>query len=125
MSIKPGCMHNPFKHGFDATKSKTTNWPHPYGYDYRNHLATIHPDYRWCKILDYVVDCEERSVKAQREGYREVCGVICSGIWSALSNAGYIEYVAKERSYRPTKMGHDCIEFIKSNFNRRPTWFQY
>ena len=33
------------------------------GYDYRNELKTIHPDYNWIKYVAYVLEAEKKGLK--------------------------------------------------------------
>ena len=98
------------------------------GYDYRNELKTIHPDYAWVKYVAYVVEAEKKGVKATRAGYFRVkynnpkFSATNISTWNALANAGYIQWDASKKTYHPTENAFKLMEIIKTAFNVEPCW---
>ena len=97
-----------------------------YGYDYRNELKTIHPDYAWVKYVAYVVYAEKKGLKATRAGYFKLkyndpkrCATNIN-IWNAIANAGYIQWDASKKTYHPTRNAFKLMEIIKTAFNVEP-----
>ena len=98
------------------------------GYDYRNELKTIHPEYAWVKYVAYVVEAEKKGVKATRAGYFRIKynnpkrGATNISTWNALANAGYIQWDASKKTYHPTENAFKLMEIIKTAFNVEPRW---
>ena len=130
MAKHPYSIKNPLPNGKEThSKVHIKSWSkRRYGYDYRNELKTIHPDYAWVKYVAYVVEAEKKGVKATRAGYFRVkynnpkCSATNISTWNALANAGYIQWDASKKTYHPTENAFKLMEIIKTAFNVEPCW---
>lgn len=122
-----GALSNPLPCGI-STYSNTPWACAPNGYNYRNELKTIHPDYAWVKYVAYVVVAEKKGEKATRAGYFRTkyrnpnAAATNVNTWNALSNAGYIAWDARKKTYLPTVNAHLLMEFIEMHFGAKPKW---
>lgn len=114
-----GALKNPFPHG-SATFSCREN-PRCRGYDYHNNLLTVHPSYRRCKYVAFVVKAEEKGLKPTRSlyeyyktGYRNPH--VNVNMWSSIANAGYIKYNRHKHCYEATYVGKGFVKFLEDNF---------
>ena len=132
MAKHPNSIKNPLPNGKE-THSKNYYYNGSFcrrsgGYDYRNELKTIHPDYAWVKYVAYVVEADKKGLKATRAGYFRVkynnskCSATNINTWNAIANAGYIQWDASEKTYHPTENAFKLMEIIKTAFNVEPRW---
>ena len=132
MAKHPNSIKNPLPNGKE-THSKShyyvgNFWRRSFGYDYRNELKTIHPDYAWVKYVAYVVEAEKKGLKSTRAGYFKLKyndpkrGATNINTWNAIANAGYIQWDASEKTYHPTRYAFKLMEIIKTAFNVEPCW---
>ena len=132
MAKHPNTIKNPLPNGKE-THSKNYYYNGSFcrrsgGYDYRNELKTIHPDYNWVKYVAYVVYAEKKGLKATRTGYFKLKyndpkrGATNISTWNAIANAGYIQWDASEKTYHPTENAFKLMEIIKTAFNVEPRW---
>lgn len=132
MAKHPNSIKNPLPNGKE-THSKNYYYNGSFcrrsgGYDYRNELKTIHPDYAWVKYVAYVVEAEKKGVKATRAGYFKLKyngskrGATNISTWNAIANAGYIQWDASKKTYHPTENAFKLMEIIKTAFNVEPRW---
>ena len=132
MAKHPNSIKNPLSNG-DDTYSKNhyyvgNYWRRSIGYNYRNELKTIHPDYAWVKYVAYVVEADKRGEKATRAGYFRIKyndpkrGATNINTWNAIANAGYIQWDASEKTYRPTRNAFKLMEIVKTTFGVEPCW---
>ena len=127
MAKHPNSIKNPLPNGKE-THSKSHYYVGSFGYDYRNELKTIHPDYAWVKYVAYVVEAEKKGLKATRAGYFKLKyndpkrGATNINTWNAIANAGYIRWDASEKTYHPTRYAFKLMEIIKTAFNVEPCW---
>lgn len=132
MAKHPNSIKNTLPRG-DDTFSKNhyyvgNFWRRSIGYNYRNELKTIHPDYAWVKYVAYVVYAEKKGLKATRAGYFRIKyndpkrGATNINTWNAIANAGYIQWDASEKTYHPTRYAFKLMEIIKTAFNVEPCW---
>ena len=130
MAKNPNSIKNPLSNG-EETYSKdhcSYYWRRSSGYNYRNELKTIHPNYAWVKYVAYVVEAEKKGLKSTRAGYfrikyndpkREATNI---NTWNAIANAGYIQWDASKKTYHPTRYAFKLMEIIKTAFNVEPCW---
>lgn len=127
MAKNPNSVKNPLPRG-KATYSKGYNFFWSDGYNYRNELKTIHPEYNWVRYVAYVVEADKKGLQATRAGYfkvkyndpnRKATNI---NTWNAIANAGYIKWDASERTYRPTEYAFKLMEIIKTEFGEEPCW---
>lgn len=132
MAKHPNSIKNPLSNG-DDTYSKNhyyvgNYWRRSIGYNYRNELKTIHPDYAWVKYVAYVVEADKKGLKATRAGYFRIKyndpkrGATNINTWNAIANAGYIQWDASEKTYHPTRNAFKLMEIIKTTFGVEPCW---
>lgn len=132
MAKHPNSIENTLPRG-DDTYSKNhyyvgNFWRRSIGYNYRNELKTIHPDYAWVKYVAYVVEADKKGLKATRAGYFRIKyndpkrGATNINTWNAIANAGYIQWDASEKTYHPTRYAFKLMEIIKTAFNVEPCW---
>lgn len=131
MAKHPNSIKNPLPNGKETHSKNHYNgnfWRRSVGYDYRNELKTIHPDYAWVKYVAYVVEAEKKGLKATRAGYFKLKynglkrGATNISTWNAIANAGYIQWDASEKTYHPTENAFKLMEIIKTAFNVEPRW---
>ena len=130
MAKHPNSIKNPLPNGKETySKVYIKGWNvWRAGYDYRNELKTIHPDYNWVKYVAYVVEAEKKGVKATRAGYFRVKyndpKRVATNIntWNAIANAGYIQWDASKKTYHPTENAFKLMEIIKTAFGVEPCW---
>lgn len=127
MAKNPNAIKNPLPNG-KATYSKYPGYFWYNGYNYRNELKTIHPDYNWVKYVAYVVEADKKGLRATRAGYfklkynnpkRKATNI---NTWNAIANAGYIKWDASEKTYHPTENAFKLMEIIKTEFNAVLRW---
>lgn len=130
MAKHSNSIKNPLPNG-DDTYSKDHfgyYWRRSIGYNYRNELKTIHPDYAWVKYVAYVVEADKKGLKATRAGYFRIKyndpkrGATNINTWNAIANAGYIQWDASEKTYHPTRNAFKLMEIIKTTFGVEPCW---
>lgn len=130
MAKHPYSIKNPLPNGRKTySKVHIKGWSkRHYGYDYRNELKTIHPDYAWVKYVAYVVEADKKGLKATRAGYFRIkynnpeCSATNISTWNAIANAGYIQWDASKKTYHPTENAFKLMEIIKTAFNVEPRW---
>lgn len=131
MAKHPNSIKNPLPNGKETHSKNHYNgnfWRRSVGYDYRNELKTIHPNYAWVKYVAYVVEAEKKGLKATRAGYFKLKyngskrGATNISTWNAIANAGYIQWDASEKTYHPTENAFKLMEIIKTAFNVEPRW---
>lgn len=131
MAKHPNSIKNPLPNGKETHSKNYYNgnfWRRSGGYDYRNELKTIHPDYAWVKYVAYVVEAEKKGLKATRAGYFRIkynnpkCSATNFSTWNAIANAGYIQWDASKKTYHPTENAFKLMEIIKTAFNVEPRW---
>ena len=130
MAKHPNSIKNPLPNGKETnSKVYIEGWNvWRAGYDYRNELKTIHPDYAWVKYVAYVVESEKKGLKATRAGYFRIKyndpkrGATNINTWNAIANAGYIQWDASKKTYHPTRNAFKLMEIIKTAFNVEPCW---
>lgn len=133
MAKHPNAINNYSLPRGDDTYSKNhyyvgNFWRRSIGYNYRNELKTIHPDYAWVKYVAYVVEADKKGLKATRAGYFRIKyndpkrGATNINTWNAIANAGYIKWDASEKTYHPTRYAFKLMETIKTAFNVEPCW---
>lgn len=124
-----GAIKNPLSHGICTHSykgSKGGYWP--CGYNYRNELKTIHPDYNWVKYVAYVVVAEQRGEKATRAGYFKIkyhnphAYATNVSTWNAIANAGYIKWNPSKRTYVATPEAIALMDILEEQFNVIPHW---
>lgn len=128
MAKIPNAIKNPLPNG-KATYSKGYNYFWSAGYNYRNELKTIHPEYAWVKYVAYVVEADKKGLQATRAGYFRIKynnpklkrGTNIN-TWNAIANAGYIKWDASKKTYRPTENAFKLMGLIKANFGVEPCW---
>lgn len=119
-----GALRNPFPHGeatFSCRENRKNLSSRYHGYDYRNNLLTVHPTYRWCKYVVFVVKAEQRGLKPTRglyeyyrTGYHNPS--VNVNMWTSIANAGYIKYNPHKHCYEATHTGKDFVNFLENNF---------
>lgn len=126
MAKHPNSVKNPLPCG-KATYSKDNYWWTD-GYNYKNELKTIHPEYNWVRYVAYVVEADKRGLRATRAGYfklkyndpkRKATNI---NTWNAIANAGYIKWDANEKTYHPTENAFKLMEIIKTDFKADFRW---
>jgi len=65
MAKNPNAIKNPLPNG-KATYSKDNYWWTD-GYNYRNELKTIHPEYNWVRYVAYVVEADKKKTHKIKE----------------------------------------------------------
>ena len=127
MAKHPNSIKNPLSNGISTYSNAPWSYA-PNGYNYRNELKTIHPDYAWVKYVAYVVEADKKGLKATRAGYFRIKyndpkrGATNINTWNAIANAGYIKWDASEKTYHPTRNAFKLMEIIKTAFNVEPCW---
>ncbi|MBQ2396714.1 MAG: hypothetical protein II304_06660 [Bacteroidales bacterium] len=126
MAKLPNSIKNPLPCG-KATYSKDNYWWTD-GYNYRNELKTIHPEYNWVRYVAYVVEADKKGLRATRAGYFKIkynnpkMKATNINTWNAIANAGYIKWDASKKTYRPTENAFKLMEIIKTEFGVEPCW---
>lgn len=126
MAKNPNSIKNPLPCG-KATYSKDNYWWTD-GYNYRNELKTIHPEYNWVRYVAYVVEADKKGLRATRAGYFKLkyndpkMKATNINTWNAIANAGYIKWDASKKTYRPTENAFKLMEIIKATFGVEPCW---
>ena len=129
MAKHPDAIKNySLPNGWKTYSKNGGRWYRHNGYNYRNELKTIHPDYAWVKYVAYVVEADKKGIKATRAGYFRIKyidpkrGATNINTWNAIANAGYIQWDASEKTYHPTRNAFKLMEIIKTAFNVEPCW---